>query len=130
MKVSEYVTGIQHIGIPTNDIERTIEFYTSLGFEITLRTVNPASEEPVCFLQLKDTVIETYQNGHAVQESGAIDHVALDVTDADKAFSVIKAGGYTLLDQEVQSLPFWDNGIKYFNILGPNGEKVEFSQIL
>lgn len=40
MNLKTYTTGIQHIGIPTNDIEKTIEFYQKLGFEIALRTVN------------------------------------------------------------------------------------------
>jgi lactoylglutathione lyase len=27
-------------------------------------------------------------------------------------------------------LPFWKNGCKYFNITGPDGERLEFNQIL
>ena len=27
-------------------------------------------------------------------------------------------------------LPFWENGVKFFTIEGPNKEKVEFSQYL
>ena len=34
MKLMDFVTGIQHIGIPTNDIAKTKQFYTSLGFEL------------------------------------------------------------------------------------------------
>ena len=130
MKISEYVTGIQHIGILTNDIERTIEFYIGLGFEIALRTVNEATGEKVCFLKLKDICIETWQYGNPAMKPGAIDHIALDVTDIGKSFDNMKASGFTLLDQGIQFLPFWSNGVKFFTILGPNGEKVEFSQML
>ena len=35
----EQLNGIQHVGIPTNDIEATIEFYGKLGFEVALQTV-------------------------------------------------------------------------------------------
>ena len=38
MDLKTYTTGIQHIGIPTNDIEKTIAFYQKLGFEIALQT--------------------------------------------------------------------------------------------
>ena len=31
---------------------------------------------------------------------------------------------------EEGELPFWDNGVKYFTVLGPNREKVEFNQYL
>jgi lactoylglutathione lyase len=33
------VSGIQHIGIPTNDIKVTIRFYEGLGFQTVLRPV-------------------------------------------------------------------------------------------
>lgn len=32
MNLNDYSTGIQHIGIPTNDILETVAFYESLGF--------------------------------------------------------------------------------------------------
>ena len=34
MDLKEQLNGIQHIGIPTNDIEKTIDFYQTLGFEL------------------------------------------------------------------------------------------------
>lgn len=130
MEWNENVTGIQHVGIPTNDLEKTVEFYRSLGFSVALRTVNEAAGEPVCFLRLKNLCIETWQNGRAVGSPGAIDHIALDVTDVEAAFVKAKAQGCRLLDEEIQFLPFWEKGVRFFTILGPNGEKVEFSQML
>lgn len=77
MKIKDFTTGVQHIGIPTNDINKTIEFYHALGFETALRTVNGTEE--VAFLQLHNLIIETYQNHQAKMEYGAIDHIAIDV---------------------------------------------------
>ncbi|HIX18481.1 MAG TPA: VOC family protein [Candidatus Gemmiger faecavium] len=130
MDWNENVTGIQHVGIPTNDIEKTIRFYTSLGFEVALRTVNEAAGEAVCFLRLKNLCIETYQNGCAAGRPGAIDHIALDVTDVDAAFEKARAMGLQMLDDQVNFLPFWENGVRFFTVQGPNGEKVEFSQMM
>ena len=65
-----------------------------------------------------------------MNKSGAIDHIALDVVDIDTAFEIAQAGKYNLLDDSIQFLPFWENGVKFFTILGPNGEKVEFNQRL
>ena len=127
---TDNVTGLQHIGIPTNDLEKTVAFYTGLGFEIALRTVNEAAGEQVCFLRLKNLCIETYPNGCAAGRPGAIDHIALDVRDVDAAFARAQAQGLQLLDECVQQLPFWEKGVRFFTILGPNGEKVEFSQML
>ena len=62
MNLREQLNGVQHIGIPTNDIENTIEFYQKLGFEIAFRTVNEEANEKVVFLKLHTLVIETYEN--------------------------------------------------------------------
>lgn len=130
MNLREMVTEIQHIGIPTDDIEKTIAFYTGLGFETVLRTKNEAANEPVAFLRLKNLTIETYENRSAANRAGAVDHIALNVTDIDEVFRNAKAEGYSLLDSGVQFLPFWENGVKFFTIEGPNMEKIEFAQML
>jgi lactoylglutathione lyase len=130
LKLQSLVTGIQHVGIPTDDIEKTIAFYCGLGFEVALRTINKSANEQVAFLRLKNLTIETYENHCASNKSGAIDHIALDVSDIDTVFQEIKAGEYLMLDKEIQSLPFWKNGVRFFNIEGPNAEKIEFSQML
>ena len=62
MNLKEQFNGIQHIGIPTNDIEATIDFYKALGFEIAFRTVNEEADEEVAFLKLNTLVVETYEN--------------------------------------------------------------------
>lgn len=129
MNIKEFTTGVQHIGIPTNDIKKTIEFYKALGFEVAFRTVNGIEE--VAFLQLHNLMIETYQNHQAKMEYGAIDHIAIDVKHIDKIFAEIKErAAFTLLDSQVNGLPFWDNGVKFFSIEGPNKEKIEFCEKL
>ena len=84
MNLKEQFNGIQHIGIPTNDIEATIDFYKALGFEIAFRTVNEEADEEVAFLKLNTLVVETYENKAAKMEAGAIDHMAIDVKDIEK----------------------------------------------
>lgn len=126
MDIKDYCTGIQHIGIPTNDIEQTISFYRQLGFEIALQTQN--GEEAVAFLQMQNLVIETYENQSAAMQSGAIDHIAIDVKNIDSLFETVKEKGFHLLDEQVNSLPFWENGVKFFTLLGPNKEKIEFCE--
>ena len=48
MDLKNYSTGVQHIGIPTNDIGKTVEFYHKLGFETAFETVNESKREG-CF---------------------------------------------------------------------------------
>lgn len=130
MDIKNYCTGIQHIGIPTNDIEETIRFYESLGFHVALATLNKKANEMVAFMQLHNLIIEAYENKSAALQSGAIDHIAIDVKNIDSLFEEIKTKGFSLLDMQVRSLPFWDNGVKFFTILGPNKEKIEFCERL
>ncbi len=126
--IKDLVLGLQHIGIPTNSIRETIEFFTSLDFKIMYEADNDG--EQVAFLRLGDVVIETYENHQAAMHLGAIDHVALNVSDINAAYAKIRQLGYEALEKDIQSLPFFDHGVKYFTILGPNWEKVEFSQYL
>lgn len=93
MKFPEMLTGVQHIGVPTNDLEKTVAFYETIGFQPVLETVNEAANERVTFLQLKNLVIETYENHAAVGKPGAIDHIALDTTDVEAAFAAAKEAG-------------------------------------
>ena len=130
MNLKNYSTGIQHIGIPTNDIEKTIAFYKELGFETALQTINKEADEKVAFLKLKTLVIETYENKAAKFESGAIDHVAIDVNDIEEVYQYISEKKLNTTNDTIHFLPFWKNGVRFFTIEGPNMEKIEFSQYL
>lgn len=130
MDLKNYSTGIQHIGNPTNDIEKTIAFYKELGFETALQTINKEADEKVAFLKLKTLVIETYENKAAKLESGAIDHVAIDVNDIEEVYQYISEKKLNTTNDTIHFLPFWKNGVRFFMIEGPNMEKIEFSQYL
>lgn len=119
------VTGIQHLGVPTGDLNRTIEFYQGLGFELIWQ--NPGE---VAFLQNGTLVIETYAVEDPAMQNGAIDHVALNVQDIEAAWSDAQACGYETEDKSINFLPFFERGVKFFTIIGPNREKVEFNQYL
>ena len=126
MTIKDISAGLQHVGIPTNDIEKTIAFYEMLGFVTVHRADNRG--EAVAFLKMGDLIIETYQNNRATGLSGAIDHIALNVTDVDKARRIAEELGLEVIEEG--QLPFWENGVRYFTVLGVNGEKVEFNQYL
>ena len=127
-EIGKRVTGLQHIGLPTNDMAATVAFYQSLGFELVHKADNAG--ETVCFLQLAGVCIEAYENGKATGKAGAIDHIALDVDDIEAAWEAVRAAGYPTREEKIQTLPFWSKGVRFFNIQGPNGETVEFGQIL
>lgn len=126
--MKNYATGIQHIGIPTKDMEATKAFFAKLGFEPAFETVNEGAK--VAFLKLENLVIETYESDEATMKAGAIDHVAIDVKDIEKVYELINQADLNTTRDTIHFLPFWENGVRFFTIEGPNKEKIEFSQYL
>ena len=129
-KLGDFALGLQHVGLPTNDLKATIAFYEGLGFETVYQVRNEATGEDVAFLRLKNLTIEAYENGQAAMQSGAIDHLAIDVDDVEAAYRLAQEQGYQIVSNGVEFLPFWQKGVKFFILLGPNQERVEFNQYL
>ena len=126
--MKEYLNGLQHIGIPTADVAGTIAFYEELGFEVVMET--KLDETEVAFLDLNGLVIETYTSPDPAMESGAINHITIDVSDVEECYKIAKERGYVITDGGgINDLPFWD-GVRYFIIEGINKERIEFNQKL
>ena len=128
MSLKEQINGLQHIGVPTKNMEETIAFYEKLGFETAFETVNDGDR--VVFFKFASLVIETYESKDVAMKSGAVDHIALDVKDIEKTYELINQEGLNTTKDTIHFLPFWENGVKFFTIEGPNKEKIEFSQYL
>lgn len=130
--------GLQHLGVPVTDIDRSRAFYRQLGFEETMTAEIPSGDGAiqVVMMALGGLTLELYQlvgeelAAIRVRSDGHIDHVALDVADIEQAWQDVRAAGLEPLEDAPVFLPFWDNGVKYFNVRGPDGEKVEFNQRL
>lgn len=133
------INRLQHIGIPVTDIQRSEVFYTQLGFKNVMNSTFEINNEPggkVAMLQSGEMIIELYQMPPTELEkirqrsNGHIDHLAFDVDDIEATFQLLKEEGYEVLEDAPVFLAFWSKGCKYFNILGPDGERLEFNQIL
>ena len=131
--------GLQHLGLPVTNLERSKAFYAQLGFTETLRTEIQEEQDiiQVAMIEHENFTIELYQLGQerrqeiAGRGDGHIDHVALNVLDIEQAYAEIKAAGLEILENNAPVyLPFWEHGVKYFTVRGPDGEKIEFNQIL
>ena len=129
MNFSELAEGLQHIGIPTGDMEKTIAFYQNIGFKEELLTNHPDTGDRVAFLKLGSLVLEIYECESLAGKDGAINHFAINVTDIESAYQLAREKQLRILEP-VQFLPFWENGVRFFIVEGPNRERVEFSQIL
>ncbi len=130
--------GLQHLGIPVTDLARTVDFYTRLGFNRIHRNHvdEPGGRVEVAFMEQRGVVIEFYQVTEAEREAirsrkdGHIDHIAFDVEDVEEAYRELKEAGFDMAEPCVKYLAFWKRGCKYFAVRGPDGEKLEFNQVL
>lgn len=125
MKNTDLFQGVEHIGIKTINIEEGIQFYTRvLGFEFLYR-VKPGHVE-LAFLRLGETVIELVEMKEGDQfEDGVVNHLALNVSDIEKAVEWLKENQVTLLQDKPASL---GDGRYNFFFRGPSGEKLELYQ--
>ena len=132
------ITRIQHTGIPVTNLAASKAFYASLGFTDAMTSTFPHPEGTghVCMMQRGDITLELYEFPAAAlaeiraRSNGHIDHIAFDVPDIDAVFRTLSSAGYNVLEPTPVFLPFWATGCKYFNITGPDGERLEFNQIL
>jgi lactoylglutathione lyase len=132
------INKFQHIGVPVTDIRGSELFYNKLGFKNVMDTEFhfQGSIGKVAMMQLGDMIIEIYQlpvrelEEIRNRKNGHIDHIALDVDDIDIAFRELKNEAFHVIEEEPVFLPFWKNGCKFFNITGPDGERIEFNQII
>ena len=127
--ISDFCSGVNHIGVPTLDYNKSVAFYEGLGFKKASTKVNPNGQQ-VAFMQCGNLIVETCDKEGAAMKTGAINHIAVDVHNIDELYQIIKAKGYTFIQDKVTPLPYWEKGIKYFSIEGPNKETIEFCERL
>jgi lactoylglutathione lyase len=129
---------IQHVGIPVANLEISTTFYKGLGFADVMNAtfIHHGDEGKVAMMKRGSVTIEIYQMPEPEltevknRKNGHIDHIAFDVKDIEKVYATLKAQNYKIIEAAPVFLPFWENGCKYFNIEGPDGERLEFNEIL
>ena len=122
-----HIKGIQHIGIPTDKYSETLDFYKSLGFEDINQ--EEVQGKKVAFLRIHNVMLEVYECENPEKRTGSIEHLALSVEKVDRLYREMLSE-YKVLSPEVESLPYWKNGIRFFKVEGPNKEVIEFCEIL
>ena len=132
------INHLQHIGIPITNIETSRAFYKLLGFHLVMNStfIHEGTQGKVSMMKLEGIIIELYEMPEPElsrvkkRKDGHIDHLAFDVTDIDETYALLKNEGFIIIEDSPEYLNFWEKGCRYFNILGPDGERLEFCQIL
>lgn len=120
-----------HIGLAVSDLETAVKWYADvLGFELIGSFVTPGGVQ-ARFLKSGNLIYEIFRPLGGAAAPGKIDHFCFESTDIEADYAYCVAQGYSFEAEGIQSIPtFWDKGIKYFKILSPTGEAIEFCQVL
>jgi len=132
------INHLQHTGIPVTNLDTSEIFYKKLGFKNVMVSgfEHNGDKGSMAMMQQHEMIIELYQmppkelKEIRSRSNGHIDHIAFDVSNIEEAFTELKAAGFKVMEEAPVFLPFWKNGCRYFNITGPDGERLEFNQIL
>lgn len=132
------INHLQHTGIPVKDLKVSEAFYEKLGFRNVMRSTfdHNGGKGLVTMMKLNNIIIELYQMPESElaeisnRNNGHIDHIAFDVDDIDKTFSELKKACFDIIEEQPVFLSFWKKGCRYFNIVGPDNERLEFNQIV
>ncbi|EJE4563051.1 MULTISPECIES: VOC family protein [Enterococcaceae] len=128
MEIKDFINGLQHVGIPTEKMLQSITFYQQLGFKLVNQEIQPDGGG-VAFLENNDFIVELYEQKNLDGHTGVIDHIALQVSEEiDTLFEMIQAKDYPILSEGIETLAYWNKGISFFIIEGPNKEKIEFCE--
>jgi len=128
--------GIQHTGIPVSNLGNSETFYNKLGFKTVMASTfkHSGNTGQVRMLEKNSVIIELYQlpepdlDEIRNRSDGHIDHIAFDVDNIEEVFDELKNADYNIVENSPAKLDFWDKGCSYFNILGPDNERLEFNQ--
>ncbi|MDD3944709.1 MAG: VOC family protein [Bacteroidales bacterium] len=132
------INKIQHIGIPITNSEKSLSFYERFGFEIVMHSefMHNGGKGKVWMMKQGDIIIELYLLPVPELEIiknrkyGCIDHFAINVDNINETFHLLKENGFSIDEAEPVLLNFWNKGCMFFNVNGPDGERIEFCQIL
>ena len=96
--IDKYIQNIEHIGLPSENIDYAIEFYSNIGFKLINTEYVAAKGQRVAFMQIGETQLEIYEEKSGFHGCGSINHIALGVHDVDRLFEEAKANGaaYTI----------------------------------
>lgn len=130
------IKGMAHIAVRTTSLEESIAFYVKLGAMLCERgTIETAEgETKLASLALAGVIIELVEphDGSVVlRETGAVAHIAFEVSDLDEVVREIKGAGIdSFLTQKPKSMPKLFGGLKNIFFTGPSNEEIELVQKL
>lgn len=128
------VTGLSHIGVFVRDMEKSLKFYSMLGFDCYHKAELPGEggEIRLAFLRCGTCEIELIRKAvYEEKKDGTVDHIALSARNIDAVIERLTQNGVAFETKIPAALPtLFDNGIKNIFFRGPDGERLELVETL
>lgn len=130
---------LNHIGIYVQEQDVAIEFYTKvLGGKHLFSIYNEGDGEKISMVRMGDydiELIEPPEGGDKVKATAQAtqNHFAIEVQDINAAVDHAKQHGYGLEQEGIYYVPNFGDAETNLNVAfihGPNGERIEFFQII
>ena len=125
---------LDHIGIACTDVEKDAAWYMdTLGFTLKGRFRSAGRKYYTYFVENPfGTVYEIFQRDDLDEKvQGKIDHIAYVSNDIEADYKFCVDAGYEICTNGIEDIPDrWEKGCRYFKIVSPTGEQIEFSQVL
>lgn len=129
------VTGLAHVGIFVDDVEKSMKFYDEiLGLKLTWKCKFDADGNTFtcAFMQKGSLCLELVQRRIGENPgTGMIDHVAMMVDDIEAFRKQLEDKGIKFETQDQMFCEnMFPNGTKWVFFRGPDNEHIEISQVL
>jgi catechol 2,3-dioxygenase-like lactoylglutathione lyase family enzyme len=133
--MSKHITGLDHIGIYTNNRDLSVEFYKNLlGFEVVFTVDNENNsgllitvvKKGSCTLELLEPV--TADENIVPSATSSMNHIAVACRDIQSLVGELKAKGIKFETEEtayVEGFGRPDTDIEIIFTRGPAGERIE-----
>ena len=119
------LTGLAHIGIKTDDVQKSIAFYKELGF--TLDNYEDIGAK-LGFMSLGNCLIELIEPADKETlkglKEGIVAHVAIECENIEGVAEKLKAKGYVDQEASINTMGIL-GGVKNLFFKGPSGEELE-----
>jgi lactoylglutathione lyase len=117
-----------HFGLRVRDLDRSIAFYTAVGYEVVGRVRETPIGELI-MLKVPDDEFVTIELVHdpsrANRGDGALSHFVIMVESMDAAIAELSARG---IDAEVPVSPDGSEDFRTTSIVDPDGNRIELVQ--
>ena len=130
--------GLAHIGIFTEDIEKSKDFYINiLGFNLDFETTIDKGEGAylkVAFVKIGSLIIELLQPSESARiktgNDGAADHIAIEVKNIDQCITEFKQKGIVFESEKPVYIEKLYNSVKVVFFRGPSKERLELFEYI